>query len=135
METNFVLKESRIVSIDLDVKEMIELGEAKFEFTFELGINDENPKLAKVDGILEVTNNEELDSFLKLYFVGIFEGNNDNPDLKFEEIEENEMRHMLNSLVNEISPMVKQIFASSFNFTVDLTSSLKLNEEKDPSNR
>ena len=133
MESNFVLKESRIISINFNVNEINELGDVSFGFTFELGINNENPKLAKISGKLEANNDDESSSFLELNFAGVFEGNNDNPDLKFEEMEESEVKLMLNSLINEISPMVKQIFDSSFKITVDLKSTLKVDWEKDPS--
>lgn len=126
MESNFVLKESRIISINFNVNEINELGDVSFGFTFELGINNENPKLAKISGKLEANNDDESSSFLELNFAGVFEGNNDNPDLKFEEMEESEVKLMLNSLINEISPMVKQIFDSSFKITVDLKSTLKV---------
>lgn len=126
METNFVLKESRIISIKFNVNEVNELRDTKFEFTFELGINDSDPELAKVDGFLEVKNDDESNSFLSVNFAGIFEGNNKNPDLKFEEMDEVEVKRMLNSLISEISPMVKQIFSSSFKVPIDLKSTLKL---------
>lgn len=126
METNFVLKESRIISIEFNVNEVNELRDTKFEFTFELGINDSDPELAKVDGILEVKNDDESNSFLSVNFAGIFEGTNKNPDLKFEEMDEVEVKSMLNSLISEISPMIKQIFYSSFKVPIDLKSTLKL---------
>lgn len=126
MEKNFVLKESRIISIEFNVNEVNELRDTKFEFTFELGINDSDPELAKVDGILEVKNDDESNSFLSVNFAGIFEGTNKNPDLKFEEMDEVEVKSMLNSLISEISPMIKQIFYSSFKVPIDLKSTLKL---------
>lgn len=132
METNFALKKSRIESIEFKLPQVDKNVSIEFTFTFDLGINNDNPRLAKVGGILNVHFEENQDkNFFTITFSGIFEGDNDNNDLKFEDMETDEVNKMLIPLILEIDPIVQDVFMKSLGVNIDLGSSIS--DEKRPS--
>lgn len=132
METNFALKKSRIESIEFKLPQVDKNVSIEFTFTFDLGINNDNPRLAKVGGILNVHFEENQDkNFFTITFSGIFEGDNDNNDLQFEDMETDEVNKMLIPLILEIDPIVQDVFMKSLGVNIDLGSSIS--DEKRPS--
>ncbi|MGX7364840.1 hypothetical protein [Enterococcus casseliflavus] len=126
METNFNLKQSRTTLINFSVPDLSKIESMEFKFTFDLGINEENPNLARVNGVLKVGEEDNNEScFLTLKFSGIYEGENTNPQLKFDDMSQASISRILKSLIIEIEPLVKELFMSSMGMSIDLQATLK----------